>query len=196
MRIIAGEARGRNLCAPEGAHTRPSSDRLKEALFGSIQFDLRGAIVLDLFSGSGALGLEAVSRGAGMAYCNDNDRESIRCIVENVQNLGFDERVQVSQRDYTAALKGFVARAVRFDFIFLDPPYAMDLGEKALALIAELSLLTPEGRVFWEYEQGLAVPEAALAEMGYRIRNNRRYGKAGLSVLDRCGDVSEGESGS
>lgn len=183
MRIIAGEARGRKLLSPEGLNTRPSSDRLKEALFGNIQFGLKGAVVLDLFSGSGAMGLEAVSRGAAMAYCNDNNAASVRCIVENVQNLGFTDRVQVSQKDFAAAIGDLAARGVKFDYVFLDPPYGEDAGERALERIAAAGLLMEEGVLFWEHERDFPVPLSKLQDWGYELRKTKKYGKAGLTAL-------------
>lgn len=193
MRIIAGEARGRKLATPPGFNTRPSSDRLKEALFGSIQFDLQGAIVLDLFSGSGALGLEAVSRGAALAYCNDSDADSVRAIVENIQQLSFGDKVQVSQKKFSVALKDAASKKLQFDFIFLDPPYGKGLAEAALKSIAEMNLLAADGRIFWENEGESKIADMEIEGIGYRIRSKRRYGKAVLVVLDQVNAKKETE---
>ena len=123
MRIISGTARGTKLYTLEGAHTRPTLDRVKEALFSKINEDLQESIVLDLFSGSGALGLEALSRGAAKAYLVDNSFNAIKIINQNVVKTHLEEKCVVIQKDYQKAINYFCDNNIKFDIVFLDPPY-------------------------------------------------------------------------
>jgi len=126
MRVIAGEARGRPLRAPKGSATRPTTDRVREALFNALgsQLDLRGARVLDLFAGTGALGIEALSRGAAHAVFVDHDAAARRLVAENLRSTGFSDRATVRAGDGTSAV--LVAGLGAFDVAFCDPPYRFD----------------------------------------------------------------------
>lgn len=123
MRIIAGVRKGAVIAAPRGMRTRPTADRVREAIF-SILGDVTGVTVLDLFAGSGALGLEALSRGAAEATMVDNRLQAIRTISKNMQKLRFENAV-LARRDYLAFLKDAARKQKRFDLIFVDPPYRM-----------------------------------------------------------------------
>lgn len=149
MRIISGTARGRIIEAPEGRNTRPTLDKVREALFGSIQFDIPDSRVLDLFAGSGSLGLEALSRGARQAVFNDSSAECVRIIKNNAEKLGFLDRSVIMQRDYAACLAFFAGREP-FDFIFIDPPYQRGLAQPAVEQIFALNLLAKGGRIIIE----------------------------------------------
>lgn len=136
MRIIAGEARGRTIEAPSGTHTRPTLDRVRENLFNMIQADVPGSRVLDLFAGSGALSLEALSRGAAFAVLTDNDRNASETQKRNIVRLRYQERVRQFRSDWHAAVKELQKEKEVFDLIFLDPPYSIpDLSEIFSSLI-------------------------------------------------------------
>ena len=147
MRIVAGSARSRVIHAPEGRDTRPTLDRVRENLFNVLCRRVPNARILDLFAGSGALALEAISRGAQSAILVDHDRSAIRCIHENVDALHFSDRCRVLQSDWHAAVESLQRENARFDLIFLDPPYASGLLETAIAHIARHDLLAPHGRM-------------------------------------------------
>ena len=141
MRIISGSARGRNIEAPKGRDTRPTIDRVREAIFGMIQFDVENALVLDLFAGSGALGLEAVSRGAERAFFVDNDRAACGVVARNLASLGFSNSAEVYLGDCFSMIERLSKTGVRFSIIFIDPPYQSGLYEKALCALIDFGLL-------------------------------------------------------
>lgn len=151
MRIIAGEMRGRTLYAPAGMDTRPTQDKVRESIFNILRFDVPDARVLDLFAGSGALALEAVSRGAQSAVAVDFSRAAIDCIRRNVQAARAEDRVRILPMDYRRAIDQLASRGERFDLVFLDPPYRMvNTGEMA-AQLYEKGLLDPECLVVIEH---------------------------------------------
>lgn len=180
MRIIAGEAKGRRLKAPEGRDTRPSSDKLRGALFNILYPRLAGSRVLDLFGGTGALALEALSRGAERAVIVDQSREAVRCIRENalaVLGDGYAARAVILQADYRKALEHLEGPA--FDLVFLDPPYAMrEAYGEALRRLKAAGLLAEDALAVLEVESGadIALPEGFIAV------DQRRYG-AGTLIL-------------
>ena len=135
MRIISGTARGRRLKTLEGMDVRPTTEKVKEAIFSSIQFDLPQATVLDLFAGSGQLGLEALSRGAKRAYLIDHSPKALSVIRENVAAAGFSEQAEVIQTEAATFLKSS-APTMQWDLVFLDPPYQKGLVQSALPLLS------------------------------------------------------------
>ena len=147
MRVITGRARGIVLKTPEGNATRPTADRVKEALFSIIQFDIPTAKVLDLFGGTGQLGIEALSRGAASAVFVDQREEACKLIRENLKRTGFEAEAQVIRSDYVDFL-----RKCRdsFDIILLDPPYAEIFLENSLNLITEIDILQSGGIIVTE----------------------------------------------
>ena len=163
MRVITGSARGKRLRTLDGLEVRPTSDKVKEAVFSIIQFDVPGASVLDLFSGSGQLGIEALSRGAEKAYFIDNSakscvfvdrsRQSVECSRENIESCGFTEQSKTVNADVLEFLK----RPGEYDIILLDPPYRQGLIEKALPLLGER--LAQGGIIVCEHEGELVLPE-------------------------------------
>ena len=181
MRIIAGEARGRRFDAPDGMDTRPTLDRVKEAMFGSIQFDLPGSRVLDLFSGSGNLGLEAASRGAAFVLCNDVSAKCAAIIRENAKRVGLSDRVAVTQRDYRLLLDELAAKGASFDIVLIDAPYrdgtAQDAAER---IFKSRSLLSRGGYIILEHADGL-IPTALPGIM--HIAWTHRYGTCCVSML-------------
>ncbi len=147
MHIISGKYRGKKLKGFEVDGTRPTMDRVKESLFGMIQSYVGDSRILDLFAGSGALGLEAISNGAREAYLVDNNIEAIKVIRDNIKNM--DDDIKVIKSDYKKFLK---ETDEKFDIIFLDPPYRKGLMGKALRVIEERDLLNEGGLVVCEYE--------------------------------------------
>lgn len=155
MRIITGSARGIALDTLEGDATRPTGDRAKEALFSMIQFDIEGRRVLDLFAGSGQLGLEALSRGAEHCVFIDGSREASDIVLTNAKKTKLFDKCRISTTDYAAYLKGAADRD-RFDIVFLDPPYASDYIANSLRLIADGDLMRAGGRIVCESDNGTA----------------------------------------
>ena len=191
MRIIAGSARGRAFEAPSGKDTRPTLDRVKESLFGSIQFDIPDSRVLDLFSGSGNLGLEAASRGAKRVVCNDHNRACAELIVKNAKHLKLDSVVQVTTKDYAACLRDLARAGERFDFVFLDAPYLEGTAQQAAELVFTLDLLAEHGRVFLEHAEKL--PPTLTTPMA-KLRQTKRYGSCAITTYIRANDETDASS--
>lgn len=150
MRVIAGSARRRNLVCPTGKHTRPTTDRIKETLFNILQQDIPGCHILDLFSGSGGIGVEALSRGAREAVFVDNDREAVSCIKTNIKNTGFSDCSRVMAMDVMQALRRLEQTGECFDIIFLDPPYERGLEEQIIPFLAGSDLVRQDTRIILE----------------------------------------------
>ncbi|MBO6158616.1 MAG: 16S rRNA (guanine(966)-N(2))-methyltransferase RsmD [Firmicutes bacterium] len=149
-RVIAGLYKGRRLFTPEGMDTRPTTDRLKEALFGMLQFDLMGKSFLDLFSGSGQMGIEALSRGASSADLVEMDRRALSCIRKNLTSLQLTDKARVWPLDVRRAISRFETEGRQFDWIFMDPPYLKGLEDEIGSLIAGAGILAPEGTLVIE----------------------------------------------
>lgn len=171
MRVIAGIARSLPLKAPEGMDTRPTTDRIKETLFNVMQTQVPGSIFLDLFSGSGAIGIEAISRGAKKAYFIDQAPRAVSCIEQNLAFTKFTDRGIVIRQDVQAALYGI--REKQADIIFMDPPYNEGYEKQVLSMLRSLPYVT---------EDTLIVVEAALntsfdylEAMGYELVKEKRY---------------------
>ena len=180
MRIIGGKYRSRVLAEFAGENVRPTSDRAREALFNILALKIYGARVLDLFAGSGALGIESLSRGAKEVVFNDFSKDSIAIVKKNLTKLKIPVggvEAKVVQGDYLACLEQ--ARG-QFDLIFIDPPYRMEYGEKALKKIAEKGLLSENGIAVYERD----IPFEGEIE-GLEKYDERKYGKAYLSFFKR-----------
>lgn len=178
MRIIGGKYRSRVLAEFEGENVRPTSDRVREALFNILSMKIYGARVLDLFSGSGALGLESLSRGAKEATFNDFSKDSLAILKKNLAALKIPvngEEAKVYNYDYLAFLE---QERGRFDLIFLDPPYRFDYGEKALKKIAEKGLLSENGVAVYERDR----PFEGEIE-GLEKYDERKYGKTYITFF-------------
>lgn len=156
MRIISGKQRGRRLATLEGQHSRPTSGKVKEALFSIIQFEIEGRKVLDLFAGSGQIGLEALSRGADSCVFVENDRRAMNIVRENAEKCGFTDRSRFLQNDYAAVLK---RTNEKFDIIFIDPPYASSYYTNSLKLISTFDILPPNGIIIFESNSSLELPD-------------------------------------
>ena len=182
MRIITGRARGVRLDTLVGERTRPTAERTKEAVFSTLQFRLRDTRVLDLFAGSGQLGLEAISRGAREAVFCDRAREAVEVIRKNIQKTRFEDACRVLCADYTVALSTLAGS--KFDLVFLDPPYAIGAVPTALSLLLRYGLLSEEGVVVCETANAEDVfgGDAMLAEQ-FEIEKQTRYGAACVTIL-------------
>ena len=141
MRVIAGKARRTNLITPEGKHTRPTSDRIKETLFNMLQQEVYDTRFLDIFSGSGGIAIEALSRGASEAVMIDNDNEAVRCIKENIKRTHFEDVTRVLKMDAVSALKKLETTGNAFDIIFMDPPYNHDIEAKILEFLSNSDIV-------------------------------------------------------
>jgi 16S rRNA (guanine(966)-N(2))-methyltransferase RsmD len=177
LRIIAGSARGRKLFAPTGLGTRPTTDRVRESLFQILAARLDGAAVLDLFAGSGALALEALSRGAASAVLNDADAGAVRLLKRNVEAVRAQERVQILALDYRRALKALAGQ--RFSLVFLDPPYEMTGCYREIAgILSSGGMLDGDGLIVMEHARKDAVAEI----QGYALADERNYGDTAVSM--------------
>ena len=183
MRIITGTARGTKLATLEGDATRPTAERVKEAIFSMIQFDLPDAYVLDLFAGSGQLGLEALSRGAAKAHLVDRSAEATAIIKQNAQKTHLWDRCRVVTMDYAEYIRG--TKGESFDFVFLDPPYGSGMLAGALEKLADSDLLADGAWIFCEDEtDDIFGTNEALAEK-YNIEKQNRYGRIYITVLTK-----------
>ncbi len=172
MRIIAGNARGRALRAPRGNDTRPTQDYVRESLFNILVRDVPDAEVLDLFAGSGALALEALSRGAASAVLADVSPDAVTCIRANVEALRFSDQAEILRADWADALARLAKAKRAFTLVFLDPPYRMADTAAQCARMADLGLLRESALIVIEHDRnGVPEPDARFA-----LRDNRRYG--------------------
>ena len=177
MRVITGTAKGKRLKTPEGLLTRPTAERVKEAVFSSIQFEIQQSKFLDLFAGSGQMGIEALSRGATTAVFVDSRREACKLVSENLKLAGFEKQGKVIQSDYMTFLKGCHEK---FDIIFLDPPYAEVFLENSLKSITEIDILADCGIIICERPadklQDIDIP-------GLTRVKDHKYGKTWVTLF-------------
>lgn len=175
MKIISGIYKGRKLDGYDIEGTRPTMDRVKESLFATIQSKVVDSVVLDLFTGSGNLGIEALSNGASFAYLVDNNYKAIKVVQRNVTNLGI-KNCQIIRNDYQKVLKEIDKK---FDIIFLDPPYKTDYIEKALNLIEENKCLTKDGIVVCESSS----LDKIIYSTNYKSIKEKKYGDKWVVIL-------------
>ena len=193
MRIITGKARGVRLATLSGENTRPTSERAKEAIFSILQFDIQGKRVLDLFAGSGQMGLEAISRGADSAVLCDRSKEAIEVIRANAAKTRLLPSCEILCMDYQVALRN-LRRQHGFDLVFLDPPYALGVLPAVLRILTESRLLAQGATVVCETadEKDVFGGDAALAA-SFEVMRSARYGAAFVTILrlrDEC-EVAE-----
>jgi 16S rRNA (guanine966-N2)-methyltransferase len=182
MRVIGGNARGRRLKVPKGQAVRPTSGRVKEALFNILPHDLSGIRLLDLFAGTGNVSIEAISRGAAEAILIDSSDQSGNVIRENLRRLRFTDRTRVWIVPVSRALRLLARRGESFDMIFLDPPYQRNWVEACLKIIARSNLLRSSGTLIVEH----SAREQVNAEYGSLVMEDRRsYGDTLLSFFKR-----------
>ena len=176
MRVITGKAKGILLKTPDGVATRPTADRVKEAVFSTLQFRIPGCRVLDLFGGTGQLGIEALSRGAQSAVFVDEREAACRLIRENLHRTNFANIAQVIRTDYLSYLKRC---RDKFDIIFLDPPYAEVFLENSLKMITEIDILQSGGIIVTERPLGKDLP---FTFEGYTRSKDYKYGKTLITL--------------
>lgn len=179
MRVISGSARGRRLKELPGMDTRPTTDQVKESIFNIIQFDVEGRKVLDLFAGTGQMGIEALSRGAAHATFVDLAPAAAKIVRENVELTRFTDVSKVVQSDW----RGFLSSCrEKFDLIFLDPPYRTDMLENAMQTIAAIDILSEHGIMICESPLDKQLPELAAP---YEKGKEYRYGKIKVTLYRR-----------
>jgi 16S rRNA (guanine966-N2)-methyltransferase len=202
MQIISGQYKSRKLLAPKGQHTRPTSGRLREALFNICQAEIKDATFLDLFAGSGAMGIEALSRGAKRVVFVDNNRESIRCIQANLIALKIEKNSEVIHMDVFEAMKKLAKRGVIFDVIYADPPYNQttsvnnSLSRQVVVVLDELidqklTLLKTGGTLIVE-DAANALSEVKKFKHVI-LQDQRKMGRSALQRWSYCAGIKESE---
>jgi 16S rRNA (guanine(966)-N(2))-methyltransferase RsmD len=182
MRIIAGSAKGKRIKCREGFDTRPTTDRVKESLFSIILPYINEARVLDLFSGTGNLALESISRGAKKAVMIEKDKEALRIIIENVNNLGFESQCRAYKNDTLRAIEILGKKREKFNIIFLDPPYKDNVCTKVIKKISDVGILDEGGLIVAEHHI-LEDLDDTIGE--FKKVDERRYGKKELTFYTR-----------
>jgi len=182
LRVISGEARGTKLETLEGLDTRPTLDRVKEALFSIIQNYIYDANVLDLFSGSGALAIESISRGAKQAVSCDSSRKAMEIIKRNIKKTHFEEKIRTINKDYRNCLEELENN--KFDIIFLDPPYKTEFGINATKIIMEKDMLAKDGIIIFETDKKEDEYIKELEKYA-SVKGLRKYGRVTLVLLGR-----------
>lgn len=186
MRIISGLMRGTKLFTLEGENTRPTLDRVKEALFSKIEFDLEDSIVLDLFSGSGALALESISRGAKKAVLCDSSFEAVKVIKQNIAKTRTEDKTEVLKMNYVQALEMLKGKGEKFDIVFLDPPYATDYAVDATKYLIENNMIKDESMIIIETDNKDNIVNKIESNLT-DIIDIKKYGRVFLIFLKRKG---------
>ena len=171
MRVIAGTARSLPLKCPPGTDIRPTTDKIKETLFNILQADIPGCVFLDLFSGSGAIGIEAISRGAKKAYFVENAAPAIACIQNNLQFTKFTEKAVLLKQDVSSALGSIREKEV--DLIFMDPPYDKELEKQALAVLKDCTYVTADTKIIIEASR--QTDFSYVDELGFSVYKEKYY---------------------
>lgn len=180
MKVISGSLKGRTIKGYNIDGTRPTMDRVKESLFASINGYIKNSIVLDLFSGSGNLGIEAISNGSRECYFVDNNKNCIRVINDNINNFGIRDKCIVLNKDYRQALKYFRDNNIKFDLILVDPPYDYEIIEKVMNLIDEYQILNNDGIIVLEYR----IDKLDNVSDNYTLLKFKKYGDKYISVYN------------
>lgn len=180
MRVISGIARGTKLDSRESISTRPTLDRIKENMFNLIQDKVRDSVVLDLFAGSGQLGIEALSRGADRAYFCDIDKEDIVFLEKNIDKTRLTEKSIVLNDDFKKVLKTINEK---FDLIFIDPPYKSNFVEESLELIFENAILNTDGLIVIETDETQKIQELLDSKSYINILKTKNYGRVSLFIV-------------
>lgn len=173
MRVIAGTARRTQLKTPAGMETRPTTDRIKETLFNMLQPYLCDCRFLDLFSGSGGIGIEALSRGAERAVFMETGDDPVRCIKENLRNTRLDSKAEVMKMDVISGVRQLHQRGEQFDIIFMDPPYKCQWEQKVLEEIKSLNIAHEDTMII--FEASLDTDISYLSNLGYTIHKIKKY---------------------
>lgn len=178
MRVITGSARGRRLKEPTGNDIRPTTDQVKESVFNILQFDIEGRTMLDLFGGTGQMGIEALSRGAKRVTFVDSSQTSVKLIRDNLKTVGFENNADVIQGDSVR----FLDSCGKYDIIYIDPPYASELYGEVLNKINKIDILKDNGIIVCESLYGAELPQMVSP---YRMKNTRKYGKIAITVYTK-----------
>lgn len=184
MRVISGLARGTKLNSIDSTDTRPTLDRVKESLFNIIREKIQDSIILDLFAGSGAIGIECISRGAKKAYFCEKSHEAVKMIKQNLEKTRFMDKSEVLEQDYKKSLKDFFKRNIKFNIIYVDPPYKANIAIDAVKSIITFKLLEQNGIIIIETDE----KERELKELEklqVEVYDLRKYGRAHLIFLNR-----------
>lgn len=182
MRVITGTARGRKLKEPDGNKIRPTTDKVKESIFNIVQFDIEGRKVLDLFAGTGQLGIEALSRGAASVSFVDESREAVKLVWENLKSTGTEKNASVFQGDSIAFLK----KDEQYDVVFMDPPYDTDLLDKALQNTFAFDILKENGIIVCESKMEKQMPDLPLP---YKKLKEYKYGKIKITLYTKVSEI-------
>ena len=178
MKVISGLLKGRNIEGFNIEGTRPTMDRVKESIFSTIQFEIRDSIVLDLFAGSGNLGIEAISNGANKCYFVDNNKVAINTINKNIKTFNIEDNSIIIKDDYMNALNNL--KNNKFDIVFLDPPYKDDYIDKAINKILEYNMLNPKALIICEYDRDINHEYDFLDEV-----KTKKYGDKFVTIFKK-----------
>lgn len=178
MRVITGSRRGKKLLAPKGLDTRPTLDRVKQVMFDTLQFDIEGKTAVDLFAGSGQLGIEALSRGAEEAWFCDASKEAADVVRKNLTACGFEKKAQVTCNLYTECVTMIKRMGKTADIVFLDPPYHRGLIPDAMRTLTEAGVLSEEALIVCEHaaDESLEIPD------GFAVIKEKKCGAATLTI--------------
>ena len=179
MRVISGVSKGKRLMAPKGLETRPTTDRVKESIFSMINNYIIESNILDLFSGTGSLGIEAISRGANYGYFVDNNKNSIKVINENIKTTGFEEKSEVLWSDTLNVIKQLGENGKKVNIIFMDPPYLKDLIVPCIEAIESERLLDDEGIIVVEHDIKDSIPDVIGS---LKKIKEKKYGNTRISI--------------
>ena len=178
MKVISGTLKGRTIEGYDIEGTRPTMDRVKESLFATIQEHIKGSIVLDLFAGSGSLGIEAISNGAKLCYFIDNNNEVIKILNKTITNFNIKDKSRIILSDWKKFLNESSKNNTKFDLIFIDPPYNYDVYEKILTKVSELNLLTENGLIILEH-QNLKLKDEYNS---LKLYKQKKYGNKSVNI--------------
>lgn len=181
MKVISGTLKGRNIIGFQNPGTRPTMDRVKESLFAMIQEDLPDSIILDVFSGSGSLAIEALSQGASCAFCNDKNKKAYQIIRKNIEQFSLQSKTQLMNLDFKKLFLLLGQKNQKFDLIFLDPPYQTEYIKESLLLIEKYQLLKEEGKIICESDSLEKIPLGSL----WQIVKQKKYGDKLVVILTR-----------
>ncbi len=184
MRIISGIRRGKKLLTLSGDTTRPTLERVKQAFFNAIQFEISDKTVLDLFSGSGQLGLEAISRGARFCFFNDYSQQACKIIEKNIKACGFEQLCQLTCKTYSDCVKMIRLKGQKVSLVFLDPPYGRNLIPDALELMCKNDILDTSCIVVCE-----SAKSDVILNRNFKIRQEYFYSDIKITILERRNDI-------
>ena len=182
MKVISGSLKGRNIFGYNIEGTRPTMDRVKESLFATIQDYIKDSVVLDLFAGSGNLGIESISNGAKHCYFVDNNKEAINTINKNINSLNIKDKSTVILSDWKNFLTTYANQKIQFDLIFIDPPYDYNVYEKVIEKVITLNLLKDDGLIILEHHN-LNLKETYNELTLYK---QKKYGNKSVNIYKKC----------